>query len=186
MMKYFCILCLLILCSCRSSQKEIEAIVQEWHNKEVLFPCELVAKANARDTAFNNLYDNNYKILHYVDTSGCYTCNLKLYEWRKLLEEADSLNLDMSFIYVVFAQQDAEIAHAQLVNSFTHPIYFDATGQMDRLNKFPLKPEFRTFLLSPDNRVILIGDPIKNPSIWELYKQIIENQYDMIDHVMNT
>ncbi len=172
-MKYFYILCFLSLCCCRSPQKEIEAIVQEWYNKKVLFPKELVAKVNTKDTVFNNLYDNKYKILHYVDTSDCYSCNLKLYEWRKLLEEADSLKLDLSLIYIVSTQQDAEIAHAQLVNSFTHPIYYDVTGQMKQLNKFPSKPDFQTFLLSPDNKVILIGDPVKNPSIWELYKKKI-------------
>ena len=41
---------------------------------------------------------------------------------------------------------------------------------MEKLNYFPKLPNCQTFLLDSQNRVILIGNPIDNPLMWELYK----------------
>jgi hypothetical protein len=32
---------------------------------------------------------------------------------------------------------------------------------------------YRTFLLDKDNKVLLVGSPIKNPKMWALYEKII-------------
>ena len=45
MVKFFSIcLVVLLLCSCHSRRKEIARIVEEWKNKEVIFPDPLLVK----------------------------------------------------------------------------------------------------------------------------------------------
>lgn len=51
MVKFFSIcLVVLLLCSCHSRRKEIARIVEEWKNKEVIFPDPLLVKVQGRDT----------------------------------------------------------------------------------------------------------------------------------------
>ncbi len=40
-------------------------------------------------------------------------------------------------------------------------------------NPIPSDYRFHTFLLDKDNRVVLVGSPIGNPKMWELYKSTI-------------
>ena len=78
------------------------------------------------------------------------------------------------FIFVVhssdFKRFDAEVSFYK----FDYPIIYDYHNSFDKLNKFPPAP-YRTFLLDKDNKVQLIGSPINNPQIWELYKKVMLN-----------
>jgi hypothetical protein len=47
------------------------------------------------------------------------------------------------------------------------------------LNHFPSQPELQSFLLDKDNKVLLIGNPVLNPKVWDLYKQIITDNKDL-------
>ena len=83
MVKFFSIcLVVLLLCSCHSRRKEIARIVEEWKNKEVIFPDPLLVKVQGRDTILPDFQERKYKILNYIDTSGCTECRMKLAEWH--------------------------------------------------------------------------------------------------------
>lgn len=85
MVKFFSIcLVVLLLCSCHSRRKEIARIVEEWKNKEVIFPDPLLVKVQGRDTILPDFQERKYKILNYIDTSGCTECRMKLAEWINL------------------------------------------------------------------------------------------------------
>lgn len=61
-------------------------------------------------------------------------------------------------------------------NKFEHPIFYDTLNKMEKLNHFPKNNTFRTFLLDKNNHVILVGNPIGNKTLWNLYKQIITRE----------
>jgi len=46
----------------------------------------------------------------------------------------------------------------------------------NRLNHFPSDMSFQTFLLDKDNKVVVIGNPIHNLKLGELYMQIIQGE----------
>ena len=67
MVKFFSIcLVVLLLCSCHSRRKEIARIVEEWKNKEVIFPDPLLVKVQGRDTILPDFQERKYKILNYI------------------------------------------------------------------------------------------------------------------------
>ena len=67
MVKFFSIcLVVLLLCSCHSRRKEIARIVEEWKNKEVIFPDPLLVKVQGRDTILPDFQERKYKILNYM------------------------------------------------------------------------------------------------------------------------
>ena len=57
--------------------------------------------------------------------------------------------------------------------SLGYPIYLDATSQLLLQNpSIPEDTRFQSFLLAPDGRVVLIGDP----SMVKLYQQVLAGQ----------
>ena len=46
---------------------------------------------------------------------------------------------------------------------------------INKINNFPEQIEYQTFLLNQDNRVLIIGNPIKNEKLWNLYLRTINN-----------
>ena len=66
---------------------------------------------------------------------------------------------------------------ALLENSyFNHPVCIDEDDAFNRLNHFPSDMSFQTFLLDKDNKVVVIGNPIHNLKLGELYMQIIQGE----------
>ena len=53
------------------------------------------------------------------------------------------------------------------------PVCIDETDRLNQLNKFPAGGKFHTFLLDRDNKVVLVGSPVNNENIAELYRDIL-------------
>jgi hypothetical protein len=121
--------------------------------------------------------DAEYKILLYVDSAGCSSCRLKLSLWKQLITEADSLfKGKLSFLLFFQPKNKKDLDVLFRTDHFDYPVFIDRNKTIDRLNRFPEKPEYQCFLLDKNNKVLMIGNPALNPKIWELYKQAISGQ----------
>lgn len=168
------VLCLLLLVTaCNKKKRQLTKLVEEWQGKEILFPTNPEIKLYGHDTTYPELFSREYKILNYIDTNGCTECRLKLFDWQLLKEEVDSLNLDVAVVFVAWVKSYKQLEEIQKLNRFNTPLIYDRTGQADSLNHFPTISGFQTFLLDKDNRVVLIGSPINNEVLWNLYKKTI-------------
>ena len=49
--------------------------------------------------------------------------------------------------------------------------------ELIKLNPILEKVKYSTFLLSPKNQIILVGDPIETPKMWNLYRKALKNSY---------
>jgi lipocalin len=49
----------------------------------------------------------------------------------------------------------------------------DVDNKLNTLNHLPFQMEYQCFLLEPNNKVALVGNPVLNPKIWILFKQYI-------------
>ena len=60
----------------------------------------------------------------------------------------------------------------------------DVNNQLDSLNQLPKDVAFQCFLLDRNNNVLLIGNPLLNPKVWNLYKKMIigDKQEDAISY----
>jgi hypothetical protein len=58
-------------------------------------------------------------------------------------------------------------------NNFRQAVYMDSEDKLYRTNKLPYNMSYQCFLLDRDNKVLLIGNPVLNPKIWELYRQTV-------------
>jgi hypothetical protein len=172
---------ILIVFACKDKKlTEATQIVGEWVGKEIRIPDNVQCAVLGRDTALSAcsaLTDAEYKVLLYVDSSGCSSCRLKLAQWESLIAEADSLfSGKLSFLLFFQPKNKNELAILFQQEKFYYPVFIDMKNAINRLNRFPEKPEYQCFLLDKDNKVQIIGNPASTPIMWDLYKHVISGQ----------
>ena len=114
-----------------------------------------------------------WKIFTYIDTIGCSTCNFRALDWKRIIHEADSITSNVTFIFYAHLKNYEEFEVYTGINRFNYPIFYDYEGKCDRQNHLPDDVFYQTFLLDENNKVQLIGKPIPDSKLWELYKKII-------------
>jgi hypothetical protein len=183
MKSIYCITALALLtlnsCSGKSGKQGIISLVNEWNKKEVVFPDNIAFTRFIPDSDNRRIFtldtvdyppQADYKVLIYVDSTGCTECRLKLSRWKMLMARMDSISAgSVPFLFVFHPKSVDDIYYIFQVDYFDYPVYIDEKDELNRLNRFPPEEAFHTFLLDKDNKVIAIGNPVLNPDIEELY-----------------
>lgn len=145
-------------------------MVQEWEEKEILFPENPIFTRFATDTTFYRIPKSEYKVVVYVDSFGCISCKLQLPKWKEFISKVDSLSGGkVPFLFFFQPRDMKSLHHLLLRDDFSLPICVDANNEFDSLNHFPREIMFQSFLLDKDNCVIVIGNPVLNLSVRDLY-----------------
>ena len=162
---------LLVTTSCQNSgRKQIEQLVEEWTNREILLPEKPVFTRLATDTVSYTIPPARHKIIVFVDSVGCISCKLQLPKWKNLINEMDSLSdTAIPFLFFFQTKDVSELKYIFKRDDFSLPVCIDTEDKFYKLNRFPDNMMFQTFLVDADNRVRVIGNPIHNLSVKELY-----------------
>lgn len=186
-MKRHCYLILLILiaslsCSKQKSDTELLQIVKEWYGKEIKFPDRPVFTLYGKDTVDYSIPQSTYKVLVYVDSTGCVDCKLQLQKWQELIEYTNSIsNGEIPFLFFFYPKDYKELCQIFKRDLFDMPVCIDFKGELNKLNNFPLLPQFHTLLLDKDNKVVVIGNPVHSTDIRSLYIKKISETYDTVN-----
>lgn len=176
----YILLLLSLLTACKENNKEKFALlVQEWQGKEIVFPQDMAFTRFVTESVDYRIPDAEYKVLVYVDSVGCTSCKLQLPKWQELIAHVDSAtNGNIPFIFVFQSKDDRELRYILKRDNFDRPVCIDRNNRFDELNQFPQDITFQTFLLDKDNKVKVIGNPVHNLAVRDLYlKQITGIQY---------
>lgn len=174
----FILILLPIFFSCKNEQKEkekqIAQLVNEWQGKEIKFPDNLIFTRYLTDTTDFQIPQSEYKVLVYVDSIGCTSCKLQLHKWKELIEYSDSVTQEkVPFLFFFHSKDYKEIRYLLKRDGFDRPVCIDMDDRLNKLNKFPADMIFQTFLLDKNNRVAVLGNPVHNTAVRDLYlKQI--------------
>ena len=165
----------LALFSCTDSKnKEVATLLQEWEGRRIVFPSNPTFTIQGEDTVEYHI-KNTYKILTYIDSTGCTSCKLRFAEWRIFMSEVDSIRPNMlQFLFFLCPKTGMEIYQTLRMDRFKYPICIDDEDSLNKLNHFSSDMMFQTFLLDKDNKILAIGNPIHNPKVKELYLKIIQ------------
>ena len=166
---------ILILVACQDKKRE-EAVssVKEWLGKEILFPKNSVFTIRGIDTIDFVQNASNYKIVSYIDTAGCTTCQLKLAEWQRFMEEVDAASpIHTPFIFYLYPKEVKDLLIEFRREAFDYPVCLDEKDEFNRLNKLAESKALRTFLLDKENKIVAIGNPIENPNVKKFYLKLL-------------
>ena len=124
-MKNFIIIILgfVVFASCGKSNKDKSfSLLQKWIGKELSLPARSVFTIQGKDTVEYPI-QNTYKILTYIDSTGCTSCKLKLAEWEKFITVVDSIRPHtVQFLFFLCPKNGMEIYQTLRVERFKHPI----------------------------------------------------------------
>lgn len=171
---YFLLFLCIIFSGCKfnKEEQEITKMVNEWYDREIIFPQQLVFTRFGQDTLLYEIAETDYKILLYVDSAGCTSCKLQLLKWNQFIEQVDSLTsgkVQVLFFFHPSNEDKREIIYLLKRNAITIPVCIDETDMLNSINQFPSRGDFQCFLLDNDNKVKLIGNPTRNIKIKEMY-----------------
>ncbi len=155
---------------CNSQNEEINHLLKEWYRKKISFTPNLQIENLHKNTIYN-WTSSKYKIVNYIDSSGCFPCKLKLPLWKQFKKTTDSLKINVSYIFISQTEHYYDLAVQQQRNYFIMPYYYDKNGIMKKENSIFKNPLGQTLLLDSINQIILIGNPINNQNIRQLYIQ---------------
>jgi hypothetical protein len=130
-------------------------------------------------TSCPEIHAENYKVLLYVDSLGCTGCRLMLPEWKKIINESDTIfkkKPDFLFFFQPKLNGIEELKSLLRNSHFDYPVFIDKANSIMKLNNFPKEPKYQCFLLDKNNKVVFIGNPVYNRAIWESYKKIINGK----------
>ena len=164
--------------SCDNKQKEKEKqilqLVNEWQGKQIVFPENAVFTRYLTDTTDYQIPQSEYKVLIYVDSAGCTSCKLQLHKWKELIEYTDSVTQgEVPFLFFFHPKDTTDIKILLKREGFNKPVCIDWDDQLNKQNNFPADMTFQTFLLDKNNKIAVLGNPVYNPAVKDLYlKQI--------------
>ena len=175
---FICIFCFL---ACQDNkEKQVKELVQEWQGKEIKFPDNPIFTQYVKDTVDYQIPVSDYKVVMYVDSIGCVSCKLQLSRWKEFIGQVDSVcNKDIPFLFFFQPKDNQELRRILKIDNFSLPVCIDTEDRFNKLNHFPSDMMFQTFLLDKDNKVVVIGNPIHNLAVRDLYLKEIAG----IEHV---
>jgi len=169
---------LLFACSQQRSIKSIEQIMKQ----SITVSPTIGAVWKGKDTILSDFMETPIKLIIWHDSLACTSCEMsKMYEWKYITAYADSLSQWLSIIFL-FTPKKNDLDRVNIAlkfGKFDYPIFIDQNSAFVKQNpKLPKNRQLHSFLLDKNNRVVMVGNPLYNPTLWELYKRTIQKMID--------
>lgn len=172
-----CLLTLTVLCFCQCSNKDengLSSFIEQWQGNKIILP-EIMTDIMTGDTI--DIDSSEFTIFTYIDSVGCTGCKMKLPLWSEFMNSLDTItNAEVNHLVVIHSPDKRNTVLELKKYSYGYPIYLDKSNQIDKTNEFPDDELYRTFLLDKEKRVILVGNPIYNNNLANLYKSVISGE----------
>lgn len=106
-------------------------------------------------------------------------CYQHINSWKPLINYAKRFDDRLRFCFI-FSPQKKDLFDTKLLivrQMFDYPILLDTLREFEKLNPhLPKNRALHTFLLDENNNVILVGNPLHNKKIEEMFYKIVEEK----------
>jgi len=140
-------------------------IINNWNGKQIILP-ELKSNYGTIDS------NGVFKLVTRIN-GDCYPCLAQLKNWSAFVNDVSKEHKVSFYIYVYISDTLVYNELNRKEIHFNYPVIFDQNDQFKKLNSLNKNEIFHTMLLDHSNKEIIIGNPIINPKLRELYKQTI-------------
>lgn len=156
--------------SCKS---DFEKAYDSLNNSKIVIPSNMSVTCEGKDTIINNIWKSEFKLVVYKDSMSCTPCFIEtLPQWENILNKYDSKKLSILFILSPTKTKENDLRLLLQFSDFKYPVILDFEKSFRSANlQIPENKLFHTFLLDKNNKVVLVGDPLNNIEINNLFKK---------------
>lgn len=169
--------CVIVFYSCDNRKSSIKEQVGKMSAEPILVNLDNMDYVECRSDSFLPETEVDYTMVVYVDSSKCTPCAIDhLRFWNKHVKDAKYKKLKITFKFIVAPKErEKEDVYMTLAESdLLCPIYVDTAYTFLKNNPMiPKDKMYHSFLLGKDNKVLLVGSPIDNERVKEIYERII-------------
>lgn len=147
--------------------------------KDHSLPSQMCLTSFVNDTVITQCTrkQSSYTILSYVDTIGCTSCRLQLPKWKEMVGYLDSIYPNrVNFLMVFYPKERTKLIKYLRNERFDRFVYIDEMDSLNLMNKFLHEEHFCTFLLNKDDKIVVIGNPVLNSKVKEIYLNVISGE----------
>lgn len=141
---------------------------------------QMIQTVNGKDSIFRFKKDHILKLVIFTDSTACTPCAMKqMYHWDPFIEKAYKSNHMLQLMFVISPKKnEIDMLNKSLkIAIYDYPIYIDTLSVFERMNPhLPKNKALHTFLLDENNNVILVGNPLHNKRIEEMFYKIVEEK----------
>ena len=119
------------------------------------------------------------RLVIWFDSTECGSCRMnRLYEWNEdpVVHHAQALQ-DKFEVVLIFSPKKEDVRSLKFNlegYDVSFSVIIDEAGDFPRLNPhIPADKRLHSFLIDKGNKVVLVGNPLGNEKLWELYKEQI-------------
>lgn len=171
--------------SCDLEKWKQRQVVKEMNGREIIFPNSLDFRIADIPIKFD-IVGADYKIVTFLDSLDCIPCNLRLKDWKSLIDDYDKFpDVDVDFIMILNDSEWERTTKMLKTASFPFVVARDCEKIFKNINKLPENSDYHTFMLNYDNEVVALGNPIKNPKVRNLYHNILMKSSDEIKNMQS-
>lgn len=171
MKKILFLLIIVMLSSC--ARISVSRNIRKFVGSEIQYPSELMLFKGRNP--YYEIYDEPYgSLVIWYDSNECSPCRLSsISDLKKLFNLCrDSLpGIDVRVVFTPsFEKKDLFMEFVQ-DSEREFPVFVDENNVFGKTNKtIPQEPKYHTFLIDKNNKVLLTGNPLLGPAIWNLYR----------------
>lgn len=166
--------------SCINKENSLEQILSKMESLPVDVDIDKYKNIQISDS-IPPLSSSDFKIIKYVDSTSCTSCVLQnLYLWNDLIALYKKQYKTINFYFIISNKnyKEKDIITTLRNTGFKNSILLDTAGVFIKTNpNIPKESKCHTFLLDKNNRVILVGDPILNVDIEQLYNRMLDDKF---------
>ena len=165
--RLLCVFILVLMVCCNTH--DTKTIVKNWLGKEMLSDFTL-----ANDSLANKI-KGRFCIVSYVDSLGCVSCKLGLRKWSAFSAYVDSLiGKHVPIIFIVSESAQRDMRFSLKADHYTPDmVVVDYKDSLNKVYGFPENNELQTFLLNKEHKIVVVGNPIHNEKVLDLYVRTV-------------
>lgn len=159
-----------------SDRSRVEYAIKDMKSKKVVLPLEEMTFCR-NNSHYNEKIDFEYKLVVFVDSSRCSSCFIKhLSIWNDYLLLEKQGKVQLLFIVETPKTELDYYFNETRFSHINHPVYFDTETMFRRNNPhIPEDKRFHVFLIDKTSKVVLVGNPVTNSRVDEMFRNIINN-----------
>lgn len=158
-----------LIVSCRNNKMHsINMEVKHWLGKEVYLP-KLSDMRTLERNSISSPLEKRVKIMTIINAS-CGTCIEEFKKWNDFMKTTDTTLV--GYVFLLYSNDDLMTFENTNANylQFPYPYFNDKENEVIEKNGFNIEQkDYNTFLLNKENEIVLVGNPIYNNSISDLY-----------------